>query len=192
MRTPIQALFLAFALSALAACGQTETAGPAPSACAREATHEVTWSADAATDIVTARSDGPSCAQTAVTLVIRNANGDPLWAFASTYFDLTMGGVGPEGADVVTEEQMDTFLQGWANVSMMRSTELPEWRADAATLGESVQGLSYDTPFNRETYEMLRTSDVPMLCYAAAAEGSQCLIIDPASRSPIMIVAFGA
>lgn len=188
----MRSLFLALALCALAACGQTETAGPAASACAREATQEVIWSGESIADVVTARSDGPSCAQTVVTLVIRNANGDPLWAFASTYYDLTMGGVGPEGAPPVSDEQMDTFLQGWANVSMSRSTELPEWRADAATLTESVQGLSYETPFDRETYEMLRGRDLPTLCYAAAMEASHCLIIDPASQSAIRIVAFGA
>lgn len=192
MFTAMRPLFIAFALIALAACGQTETAGPAPSACAREATHEVTWSGESSADIVTARSDGPSCAQAVVTLVIRNAQGDPLWAFASTYYDLTAGGVGPEGAAPVADEQMDTFLQGWANVSMMRSTELPEWRTDAESLSASVQSLSYETPFDRETYEMLRTRDLATLCFAAAAEASQCLIIDPASHAPIMIVAFGA
>ncbi len=188
----MRSIFLAFALTALAACGQTETAAPAATGCAREATHEVTWSGGSAADIVTARAEGPSCAQAVVTLVIRSANGDALWAYAAKYLDLTMGGAGPEGAPEVTEEQMDAFLQGWANVSMMRSTELPEWRADAPTLSASVQELSYDTPFNRETYEMLRTQDLPLLCYAAGAEASQCLIIDPASRAPIMIVAFGA
>jgi hypothetical protein len=190
----MRTIFLALALSALAACGQTETATPSATAsgCAREATHQVAWTGAEATDVVTARSEGPSCAQAVVTLVIRNANGDALWAFASKHVDLTMGGAGPEGAPDVTDEQMDAFLQGWANVSMMRSTELPEWRADAETLSASVQELSYDTPFNREAYEMLRTSDLPLLCYAAGAESSQCLIIDPASNSPIMIVAFGA
>jgi len=184
-------LFLALALTALAACGQTETAGPASSACAREATHEVTWSGESAADIVTARSEGPSCAQAIVTLVIRNANGDPLWAFAAKYFDLTMGGVGPEGAPAVTEEQMDTFLQGWANVSMMHTSDLPEWSEGAATLTESVQGMSYETPFGHEVYEAMRARNLAMLCFASAAEASQCLIIDPATHYPSMMVAFG-
>ncbi|MEZ6022191.1 MAG: hypothetical protein R3C16_01975 [Hyphomonadaceae bacterium] len=37
---------------------------------------------------------------------------------------------------------------------------------------------------------MLRAGDLPMLCYAAAVEASQCLIIDPLSHAPAMIVAF--
>ena len=123
--------------------------------------------------------------------MVRNGAGDPLWAFASTYYDMSFGGIPPEGAAPVSDEQMNTFLAGWADVSEMRSTELPEWREGVATLSESAETFSYDTPFDRETYEMLRTRDLPMLCYASAVEASQCLIIDPASHAPTMIVAYG-
>lgn len=186
-------LFSAVALFALSACGQSETSAPAASAsaCAREATHEISWSGEGATDIVTASSNGPSCAQAVVTLIARSADGDPLLAFSSSFYDLTAGGVGPEGAAPVSDEQMDTFLQGWANVSIMPSSELPEWREGVPTLTQNVEGFSYDTPFGREAYEMLRTRGQSLLCYAASAEGSQCLIMDPATQSPIPFVAFG-
>ena len=152
---------------------------------------EVTWSSASAADVITARADGPSCAQAIVTFSARNAGGDPLWAFASTYYDMVAGGIAPEGAPPVTEAQMDRFLAGWADVSVMRSSELPLWRADAATLSESAGTFSYDTPFTREVYEMLRARDLPMICYAAAVETSHCLLIDPASSTPTKIVAFG-
>jgi len=48
-----------------------------------------------------------------------------------------------------------------------------------------------NTPFDRETYEMLRARNLAMICYAAAVEASQCLIIDPGSQAPTMIVAYG-
>lgn len=181
-------LILAAAL-ALSACGQT--GATADAGCARSATHEVTWSSESAPDTITTRSDGPSCAQAVVTFVARNADGDPLWAFASTYYDMTMGGIPPEGAPPVSNEQMDTFLTGWANVTLQRSSELPEWREGFANLSASAQTFSYDTPFDRETYEMLRARNLQMICYAAAVEGSQCLIIDPASHAPIMMAAYG-
>jgi Prokaryotic lipoprotein-attachment site len=181
-------LVLAAAL-ALSACGQTGTAADA--GCARTATREVTWTSESAPDVITAQSAGPSCAQAVVTFVARNSNGDPLWAFASTYYDMTMGGIPPEGAPPVSNEQMDAFLTGWANVSLQRSSELPEWRAGFDNLSASAQTFSYDTPFDRETYEMLRARNLQMICYAAAVEASQCLIIDPASHAPIMMVAYG-
>jgi hypothetical protein len=177
------------AILALSACGQQrETAA---GECSRTATHEVTWSNANAPDVITTRAEGPSCNQAVVTFVARNADGDALWAFASTYYDLTAGGAPPEGAPPVSNEEMDRFLAGWADVTLMRSGELPEWRADAETLSASVQTFSYDTPFDRETYEMLRARNLPMICYAAAVEGSQCLIIDPPTGAPIKIVAFG-
>ncbi|MGD9981455.1 MAG: hypothetical protein AB7H66_13210 [Hyphomonadaceae bacterium] len=183
-------ILLAAAALALSACGQTDTTAPNASACARSATHEVTWSS-ATPDTITTQSGGPSCAQAVVTFVVRNADGDPLWAFASTYYDLTMGGVPPGGATPVSNEQMDEFLRGWADVTEQRTGDLPEWREGFDSLSASAQTFSYDTPFDRETYEMLRARNLQMICYAAAVEGSQCLIVDPASHAPIMMVAYG-
>ncbi len=180
---------LMFAAVTLCACGpQRESA---TTGCARTATHQVTWTNPDAPDSIQARADGPSCLQAVVTFVARNADGDPLWAFASTYYDMTAGGAAPEGAAPVSAADMDRFLNAWAQVTQMRSSELPEWRSDAATLTESATTFAYDTPFDRETYEVLRARNLPMICYAAAAEATQCLIVDPASHAPAMMVAYG-
>lgn len=183
-------IFLLATALMLSACGPMNFAAQ-NSECARSATHEVTWTSEDAPDTITTRSDGPTCAQAAVTFVARNSAGDPLWAFASTYFDMTSGGIPPEGTPAVSNEQMNTFLAGWANVTTMRSGELPEWREGVATLTESATTFAYDTPFDRETYEMLRARNLQMICYAAAVEASHCLIVDPASHAPTMIVAYG-
>lgn len=182
--------FLAIAACALAlaACGQPARQG---AGCARSATHDVTWSDESAPDVITTSSQGPTCAQAVVVFVARNAGGDPLWAFASTYYDMTAGGVPPEGAPAVTEAQMDTFLSSWADVTASTTNTLPQWREGVATLTESASTFAYETPFDRETYEMLRARNLRMICYAAAVEGTQCLIIDPASRAPTMMVAYG-
>jgi hypothetical protein len=185
-----RALLLVVVL-ALSSCGQPRDSAVSAEGCARAATHEVSWTNADAPDVITARSEGPTCAQAVVTFVARNAEGDPLWAFASTYYDLTVGGVAPEDAAPVSEAEMDRFLSGWADVTQMRSSELPTWREGAATLTESATTFAYETPFDRETYEMLRARDLPMICYAAAAEATQCLIVDPASQAPTMIVAYG-
>jgi hypothetical protein len=174
---------------ALSACGQQQPQTGA--ACAHDARHEVNWTREDAADVITTTSQGPRCAQAVVTFVVRNANGDPLWAFASTYFDMTAGAVPPEGAPEVSVAEMQRFLDGWADVTETRSGELPEWRTGVATLTESATTFAYDTPFEREVYEMLRARNLPMICYAAAVEASQCLIIDPASHAPAMMVAYG-
>ena len=115
-----------------------------------------------------------------------------LWAFASTYYDMTAGGVPPEGAPPVTNEQMDHVpgrLGRCHDDAFGRIAGMARGRRRRSAA--SAQTFSYDTPFDRETYEMLRARNLPMICYAAAVEGSQCLIIDPASHAPIMIVAYG-
>ena len=182
-------LVLSLAAMTLSACGQQQPSNA--SACARSATHSVLWTSADAPDVITTTADGPSCAQAVVTFVARNADGDPLWAFASTYYDLTAGGVPPEGAPDVTPAQVDAFLESWANVTVSTTGALPEWREGVATLTESATVFSYETPFEREVYQMMRARNATMICLAAAVEGTQCLVIDPASNAPTMIVAYG-
>lgn len=175
----------------LFACAREQQDAATEAGCARTATHEVSWTSADAPDVITTRAEGPTCAQAVVTFVARNQAGDPLWAFASTYYDMTAGGVPPEGAPAVTPQQVDAFLDGWADVTVGRSNELPEWREGFATLTESATTFAYETPFDRDVYEMLRARNLPMICYAAAVEATQCLIVDPASGAPTMIVAYG-
>jgi len=185
-------LLIASALALSACTLSTNTAGNERAAgCARSATHNVAWSTDGAEDTITTSSDGPTCAQAVVTFVARSSAGDPLWVFATTYFDMTSGGIPPEGAPAVTEEQMDRFLTGWADVTLQRSGELPEWREGFDTLSASAPTFSYDTPLGREAYEEMRARNLQMICYAAAVEATQCLLMDPASHAPLMIVAYG-
>jgi hypothetical protein len=180
-------IVLAIAALTLNACADERAAA---AGCAREARHEVAWTSEATPDTITAQSDGPSCAQAVVLLVIRDARGDPLWTFASTYYDMVAGGVAPENAPPIPPEDVERFLAGWADVTAMRSNDLPEWRENAARPGED-EPLAYETPFERETYEALRGRALPAVCYAAAVEATHCLVIDPASHAPAVIVAYG-
>lgn len=177
---------------ALAACSPDEPPPEtAAEGCARSAAQAVTWTSDAAPDTVTATSTGPSCAQAIVTLVFRDAQGDPLWVFASTHYDMSVGGRSTEMPPVSAEE-MDRFLASWAEVTVNRSGDLPEWREGAASPGESADALAYGTAFDRESYEALRARSVPQVCFAAAIDATQCLVIDPHSGAPTVIVAVGA
>lgn len=186
----MRVIALGFLACALSACGQPDQQQQA-NARARPATHDITWSHESTPDVITATSSGPSCKQAVVTWVLRNAQGDALWVHSGTFYDMTAGGAPPADAPDVTSAQMDTFLSGWADVTVAHTSELPEWREGVASLSESVQGFSYDTPFDRETYEMMRARNLPQLCFAAAVEASHCLIMDPASHAPTVIVMFG-
>jgi hypothetical protein len=184
----MRVLAVALAALSLTACGQPQNR--TDTSCAREVTREVIWSG-VAPDIITARAEGPNCVQAFVTLSIRSAAGEALWIHAGTYYDMVAGGAPPMDAPEVSDEQMDAFLASWAKPTLSRTGALPTWGEDAATLAESASVFSYDTPFDRETYEALRARNLPTLCYAAAVEATQCLIVDPLSNAPAMIVAYG-
>jgi hypothetical protein len=185
-------IFLGAAALLLSACGQpAQIASTQQAECVRSAIHQVVWTNQDAPDTITARAEGPSCVQAIVSLVVRNASGDPLWQFISTYHDMTAGGVAPADAPAVSREQVDRFLAGWANVTVQTSAQLPEWRAGATSVGSN-GGLIYSTAFSRETYEALRQRGLRMICYAAAVDATQCLVIDPGTNAPVVIAAYGS
>jgi len=180
------------AVLALSACGER----PAPQsaandACTREATHQVTWSNAAAADVISARAEGPSCTQAVVLLTLRNARGDALWTIANTFYDMTAGGVPPEDAPATAPQDVDRFLAAWVDATQLRSSQLPEWREGMSRPGEGVEALGYHSWFERDVYEAMRARDLPLLCFAVAAEGVQCLMMDPASHAPSVLVAYG-
>ncbi len=184
---PIIFAVAALALSACDTPSQHQAAG-----CAQSATHNVMWSRSGEPDTLTTWSDGPTCKQAAVVLVARNAQGDPLWTFASTHYDMTVGGAAPPDADNVTQEQMQSFLASWANVSLRSTADLPAWSENMSRPGEGVETLAYESALDREAYETLRGRGLPIICYAAAAAAVQCLAIEPGTRAPILIAAYGS
>jgi hypothetical protein len=188
--------FFAFSLAALllSACGAHDAPPPAQTAsgCVRTASHQVLWTDSATPDTISTRAEGPTCAQAVVTFIARNAQGDPLWTFAATYYDMKIGGVAPADTPAVSPAQIDQFLAAWADVTAQHSNQLPEWREGAAAPGVAGQTLSYSSPFTRDVYEALRQHDLRMICYAAAVSATQCLVVDPSSNAPTMIVAYGS
>lgn len=175
----------------LAACNPHGDGARSDSACVRVATRSTNWSSEQSVDTISARAEGPTCAQSVVTFTIRNADGDPLWTFASTFYEMTVGGRTDEPA-AVSAEEVDSFLASWVDVTVNRSSDLPAWTEGADALSAAADGMSYYTDLNRETYEDLRGRNLPQLCFAAGVDSSRCLVVDPHTHAPLAIVAFGA
>ncbi|MBS0384954.1 MAG: hypothetical protein JSS00_06360 [Proteobacteria bacterium] len=185
-------MVLSAAALLVCACGQQAqiASGPAATGCARSATHQIAWTDADVPDTIITRAEGPSCLQAVVTLVARDAHGDPLWTFISTYHAMTTGGAAPAAVGAASPQQVDRFLASWADVTTTTSDRLPEWREGAANVGSN-GGLAYTTTFSRESYEGMRQRNLRMICYAAAVDTTQCLVVDPSSNAPAMIVAYG-
>jgi hypothetical protein len=176
-------------LALLAACAQEP---PRQSgACALSAESQFSFSNSDAPDAAIANAFGPSCDQAVVVLTLRNSAGDPLWTHVGTYHFMVHGGPPPPGAAPASAADVQAFLDAWANVSVTTSAALPAWAEGAARPGEEGQPFAYVTPFDRETYERLRAQDLAQICFAAGAETSRCLVIDPATRTPALLVEFG-
>ena len=191
MRDSWRQIVLAAAALCVCACGQQTTQAPqAASGCALSATQHVTWSNAETPDTITTRADGPACARAVVSFTVLDARGNSVWRFNSTYHDMTVGGAAPADAPAVSPEQAARFLASWTNVTVQTSDRLPEWRDGAAEIvGQG--GLRYSTALTRERYEAMRHGNLRMICYAAAVDTTQCLVIDPTSNSPTMIAAYG-
>lgn len=194
----------AFIAFALVACSPPQAAAPTPSAaaspttaaaagCNRTATHNIRWSSETQDDIVTVSSMGPDCGRAVILLVMRAANGDLLWTHAGVYYDISGHSIDTQN-EPVTVAQMDEFLTNWgANRDPRRSGSLPDWTEGVATLAEAAtDSAAYATSYDRETYQALRQRNLPMFCYENGIESSDCLVMDPMSHSPTVIVNYGA
>jgi hypothetical protein len=190
MGMKMRLLIVSVALLALGACNRLQQEASAPAnGCARSVTHEVSFTDSAAPDVFTANAEGPTCDQAIVSLTLRAADGTPLMTTSDIYLNIRFGGGRPPDAEPTTPAQMDEFLTGWANVSELKSGTLPAWAPGAS--GPDGDGMSYSSDFGQEAYELMRARDATMLCYAAGMESSSCIVVDPATNTPIKLVTFG-
>ena len=187
-------------LLALAACGQarpaatTEAAAPhiepieIAQGCNQQRQAPVTFSNPARPDMITVRAEGPTCDQAVLTFILRNAEGDVLWAMAETMRAMTISD------PPFTDARVSDFLRMWSEARSDRTSELPEWTEGAESLqaAHADEGGVISTPFTRDDYEMNRSRNLPMLCMLNGHESGQCLIIDPLSSAPTIMMFQGA
>lgn len=186
----MRGLIVAAAL-ALGACAQPAPDAQSADACTVREARTIDWpNADAPVE-VSALAHGPTCEHAVATLTIRDDAGAPLWVHAATYYDLSVGGVAPESPEPVAQPELAQFLASWTDVTLMNASQLPQWSAEAASLSESADTFTYATAYDRDSYEAMREQNLPLLCYAAAAEATHCLAIEPVTRAPALIVAYG-
>lgn len=187
------ALAAALALSLLtSACGAPQTEAAAPSAaggatnCDRTATHVVAFSAPDAEDVVEARSFGPECRDAVVMIIVRRADGAPLYAWSTARH-----WVSDRAAGITTGEQMQNFLQEWTQVSVDSTMALPDWPQREQAFTDNL-GAFMSTPLPREQYLDVRGRGAPRLCFATGIESGTCIYYDPQSRAAEKVLETGS
>jgi hypothetical protein len=151
---------LAFAF-ALAACGPERDAR-----CDLSAARDIAFVDAEGADTVIARTFGPSCDRAIGLYAVRDAEGRPIWAWASP---LPRAFGEDFGADGV--EPMQAFLERWTQPTLTTSNAAPEW-SDLAP-GQ--------TTLDRSTYEDIRARDLPMLCHFSGTARETCVFWEPAA-----------
>lgn len=142
-----------------------------PGACSTR--HTEAWKAGGAAFTVDAFADGPTCELAVATIVIRGADGVPLWSEAYPASQVMVLAGQP---DVSTMQQalFDWTLQ---DGSKPTSKSLPEWKAgaDMPVLGDFPFYL--EEGIDRDAYAAIRKADLPMYCYIQGMESMACLVL---------------
>ena len=144
-------------------------AAPAKADCGGYA--HMTWTKGVSAD---AMSQGATCADAIVTVVLRDATGKPLWV------ETFIGAQVMIFAGVADLKAMNAALKDWIDQShsqLGRSDKLPDWPqgADAPKAGEFP--FYPDGGVDREAYMKLRTAHVPMFCYVQGMESMACVAL---------------
>jgi hypothetical protein len=141
--------------------------------CDAEANGE--WAAGAGERFaVSAMTTGPNCRQSAVVLIVRNADGDIAWtdALAANH---VMGLNEP-----ATRSPMSAALANWIGEGARGRTtaDLPDWTHAAGAPSASGFEFSPEPWYDRDAYLRLRARAEPMFCYVQGMESLACLITD--------------
>src|SRR5690606_26742944 len=154
-----------FAAFVLCACGQAER--DAAGDCTLSATRALTWPEGDARLTATASAAGADCASATLTLELRSDDGAMTHTFAAPYAELAHSAA-------PTPEEVQRFLNSWADVTQMRSSTLPAWAAFMSRPGEGVDLLPYESALPRADYEALRARNLPTICIARGVAMVEC------------------
>lgn len=154
-------LAVAFAVFVGACTQEAEVSG-----CNFEAAQTIAFTAEDAADTIVAESRGESCDKTIGLLVVRSADGFPIWSWSAP-LSHRFGEVFP----AEDTEHMTTFLDAWSQPLITTTQTAPAW--DALTPGQ--------TTLDQLTYEDVRARDLPMLCHFSGTARQTCVFWEPAA-----------
>lgn len=141
-------------------------ADPRAARCDFTETRQIAFTSAEAGDRVTVRSFGVSCDKALGLYEIADAEGRPIWAWA-TPLPRAFG----DGFAAEEPEHMRTFLAQWAQPVILTTQSAPEWR----TLAPG------QTTLDELTYADIRARDLPMLCHYSGTARQTCVFWEPAA-----------
>jgi hypothetical protein len=152
----------------------TQVTSASPSRCEAAVTREIAFTAPGARDALDVSAQGPDCASSVVTVVIRKGGAQPVAAFAIPLLWLheTIDTSRP-----MLPDALKGLLQAYVTDAQVDAggTTIPQWKKREPTPGFS-QGLELTTPLDRKSYARLRAAKPNMLCLADAHDMGACYV----------------
>lgn len=140
------------------------------------------WKAGNQTLTLEAISNGPECGKAIVVLVVRNANGEPLWTFVSRAADVAM--FAPD--HTANGKNMTGALKKWLAVGLNSNRKdmgtLPDWKQGADGPAEdppSEFSFTVSANLDHKTYVGWRKAKRPLFCFVQGMESENCITVSP-------------
>ncbi|MDZ4691946.1 hypothetical protein [Terricaulis sp.] len=139
---------------------------PVQASCEFRSAHELAFTAPDAADTIVAESRGEACDKAVGLLVIRAADGYPIWSWSAPLSHRFGNVFAPDDT-----EHMVSFLEAWAQPEITTTQSAPAWD----TL------VPAQTTLDQLTYEDVRARDLPMLCHFSGTARQTCVFWEPAA-----------
>jgi hypothetical protein len=141
-----------------------------------DARSRAVWAGSHKGIVAEATSQGATCANAVVTLVLRASTGKPLWV------DSRIGAHVMIFAGVTDKGAMTHALGDWIDqrsTTLARTDNLPDWPkgANAPQAGEFP--FYPESDIDQEMYLKLRGAKLPLFCYVQGMESMACVALGP-------------
>ena len=134
--------------------------------CELSAADTLAFTSPDAEDQITARTFGSSCDKAVGLLIVRSAEGFPIWSWSAPLSHRFGEVFAPDD-----REHVQDFLERWSAPELAATGEAPAW-ADLAP-GQ--------TTLDQLTYNDIRARGLPMLCHYSATARETCVFWEPAA-----------
>jgi hypothetical protein len=166
-------IMIAGALALAAACTQPASQS-ADAGCAVSVS--TPWRPLSGTEFtVEAATMGADCAKAVATIVIRDVQGNALWAQAYSTEHVML--LAPAHDPTTMRTALAEWIDPAGNTTLQTTGGLPEWPANADGPQNGEFPFYPDESVDRESYNAIRTGDTPMYCYVQGMESLACIAL---------------
>jgi hypothetical protein len=137
---------------------------------------------------VEASSMGADCAKAVATIVVRDVQGNALWAQAySTEHVMVLA---PAHDTAAMRIALSEWIDPAGNTTLQTTGALPEWPANAESPQNGEFPFYPDEGTTREDYNAVRDANTPMYCYVQGMESLACAALRDGALQSVGVQTF--